>query len=360
VMVPPRRRDLLIEDDIIEEFARMAGYDEIPTTLPSGELSVGGLTTHQQLRRLVRNRMVAEGYLEAWTYSLTSRDALAALGLHVEPGADAAPPTALLLQNPLSAEREWLRPSLLPSLLDAARHNTVRGQNNVRLFELGHTFHPTAAEAGGQPQEREWLAVILSGRAHPPGPHASARQVDVFDAKTIVEMLLGMCGLSASIRWAPCERPYFRRGQAGQALVNGLTVAEFGALRERVSQKWSLADTYYVEISLPQLADLAVRHLQVREVSRQPSAERDLALVLPRTVTSAAVLETVAAHAQHIERAFVFDLYEGPGIPDDARSLAIRLVFRAADRTLTDAEVASQVERVVAACAEAYGATLRA
>jgi len=360
VTVSSRRPDLLIEDDIVEEFARMAGYDEIPTTLPCGVLSVGALTARQQLRRQLRSRLVAEGFLEAWTYSLTSREALAALGDDNGQGGQTPFAAPLLLQNPLSAERECLRPTLLPSLLDAARHNTARGQTSVRLFELGYTFHPQDAAGGGLPLEREWLAIVLSGRADPPGPHASQRSVDVFDAKAAVETMLAMCGVLPAAQWVACERSYFRRGQAGQVLVNGSAVAEFGALRESVSQRWALPDTYYVELSVPQLADLAARQLHVHEVSRQPSAERDVALVLPRAVTSAAVLATAAAHARDLERVFIFDVYEGPGIPDDARSLAMRLVFRAEDRTLTDAEVASQVERVIAACAREYGATLRA
>jgi phenylalanyl-tRNA synthetase beta chain len=361
VAVPPwRDSDVQREADLIEEVARVHGLDKLPTTLPARRSAVGRLTPSQRLRRRVEDLLRDRGLDECISYSFTSPRALERLRL----GDD----QALRLENPLSGEQSVMRPLLLPGLLDAARHNAAHGRPALGLFESAHVYRPSgpldavlSGSPGGETPalERHHLA-MLQTQAVPGGWGSEERAASFFSARALLEAVLEVAGID----WrAEAEAaPFLHPGRAAAVMVDERSIGWVGELHPLVAGEWDVAGPVAAfEIDVDAVVDAAEgRSVTYRDVTSFPAVLQDIAVVVtdetPAATVEAAVREGGAPLLESVE---IFDVYRGEQVGAAEKSLALRLSFRAADRTLTDAEVGERRGAIEAALAE-IGGRLRA
>jgi len=348
VQVPPFRGDLEREIDLIEEIARVAGFDRVPVTLPRGTLATRRPEAEARLRSQARHLLLGQGFFEAINYSFQSEKVLSLLGEGGE---------ALNLANPLSEEQAVMRTSLLPGLLDTLRRNHLKQIQDVRLFEHSKVFHPVAGEE--QPREELWLTGVLSGAREENTWLAAKAPLDFFDLKGMVETLLqGLLIQEVSFRGNGLPG-YLRQGARVYSRDRELGV--LGEIAPQVNEKLDLEGTLWAfELNFQTLAAAAEPFPLFTPLPRYPAAYRDIALVVPVEVPAARVAQELYFHgAPWLVEARLFDVYAGPPIPGDKRSLAFRLSYRDPEKTLTDEAVNRHHEALVKALAEELGAELR-
>lgn len=351
VTAPTRRFDLAIEEDLIEEIARIRGYDAIPTTLPAGAARVVSPTESILGEGDLRRRMIARDYLEAINYAFVE-DAL----LATWQAADGAVPLA----NPLSAELSTMRTMLLPGLVSAVARNAARQQSRLRLFEIGKVF----AATGEAPLETRRLAAAICGDAAAEQWGGAPRPADFHDLKGDLESLAALAG--AELVFQPSKAPWGHPGRSAD--VFRVTEPEhavmarlgwIGELHPRLQRALDL-DTPVLAFEID-LAPLQRRELpRAAALSRYPSVRRDLAFVVPEGVSWAA-LEATAKRAAgpSLRDLRLFDRYVGKGVETGCKSLAMGLILQEESRTLTDREVDQAVAAVVAALRGEHGAEIR-
>jgi phenylalanyl-tRNA synthetase beta chain len=352
--VPPwRDSDVQREADLIEEVARVHGLDKLPTTLPDRGEAIGRLTGSQPLRRRLEDLLRDRGLLETISYSFTSPEALRRLRLtDVEP---------LAIENPLSEELSVMRPLLLPGLLDAARHNAAHGRAGVALFESAHVYLPVMGQPlepapegspGGETpaDEHHRLAVLLT-EAAPAGWRTPARAADFYAAKTLLEAVMEAAGIGD---WRVVEptadpggqRPFLHPGrQATIVDSQHVVLGWIGELHPLVLREWELQGTVAAfELEVDLLHELTRgRVATYSDVTSFPAVLQDIAVIVPEDVPAARLAEVVRNGAGDLLASLrVFDLYHGEQVSEGSKSLALRLEFRAPDRTLTDEEVAER------------------
>jgi phenylalanyl-tRNA synthetase beta chain len=342
--IPPYRVDLEREVDLIEEVGRITGYDRVPSTLP-GIRQAGGLNAAQLHRRRVRSLLAGAGMLETFSYSFAPASDAELAG--------AGDPVGIA--NPISEEDATLRTSLLPGLLRAARRNVSNRQASVRLFEMGTVF----AAAQDQPVEEERVAAILTGPAAEGWP-SDRREQDFLDAKGLLEHLAE--GVRAE-EWTVGDRPRgpWHPGRSAAVLIGGEPGGVVGELHPRVAAAFDLPGRVAaLELRTADLMGAAGGETTYREVSRFPPVHRDVAFELDRDVPAGAVRNAVVdAGGELLDRAVLFDVFEGPPLPEGKKSLAFALDLRAADRTLTDPEADAVVAAIANRLQVEFGAGLR-
>jgi phenylalanyl-tRNA synthetase beta chain len=357
--VPPwRDSDVQREADLIEEVARIHGLDKLPTTLPARRSAVGQLTRSQRLRRRLEDLLRDRGLDECISYSFTSPRALERLRL----GSD----EALTLENPLSEEQSVMRPLLLPGLLDAARHNAAHGRPALALFESAHAYSPagpldsapSGSPGGATPATERHHLAMLQTQALPGGWRTEARAADFFTARALLEAVLEVADITWSVQ--PQARPFLHPGRAAAVTVGGRDIGWVGELHPLVASEWELAGPVAgFEIDLDTVVELA-RPRPYRDVTSFPAVLQDIAVMVPEEVSAAAVFDSVrSAGAPLLAEVELFDVYRGQQLEAGEKSLALRLVFRAPDRTLTDEDVAERRASIDAAL-ERIGGRLRA
>jgi len=351
VSVPSWRGDVARDVDLIEEVARHFGYDRLPTTFPPLTTVPAPPSVRLEQDRAVRRLVSAAGFNECVTFSFIADKA----AREFASDADLVP-----IANPLSETFAVLRPSLLPGLVDSVSHNRRHGQRDVRLFELGTRF---VAPTG----ERRALGLAWMGALDADEWSAKPRPVTFFDLKGVVESLGRWLGLSLTAR--PAARPFLAPGRTAEIVAASETGARiFGVVGQllpalAVARDIPAQDEVYVaELDLHDVAEL-VTILEIQRthpLPRFPSIVRDLAILVADTLPAADVRGTIRAVAPStLVRVAEFDRYQGPGIPDGKVSLAYRLTFQAAERTLTDREADDAMEAIVAELAKVRGAVRR-
>ncbi len=350
LQVPSFRGDLEREEDLIEEIARLAGYDAIPVTLPRGELSTPRPGPEAELSRRAKELLLGLGFFEAITYSFQSQRLEA---LVPEAG---APPQALRLANPLSEEQAVMRTSLIPGLLEALRRNTLKQILDVRLFELSKVFVP---EPGADlPREEHRLAGVMYGAREEVSWNTSREAVDFFDLKGAVETLLD--GLQVpEVDFRAEDLPYYLRYGA-RVHSRDVELGVLGELIPEMGEQLDLEGRIFVfNLDFNALVRTLAPPL-FTPLPRYPAVYRDLALVVPEDLPAARVTQALVRHGQPwLVEAHLFDVYTGDPIPPGKRSLAFRLSYRDPERTLTDEEINPHHEALVAALARELGAELR-
>jgi phenylalanyl-tRNA synthetase beta chain len=348
VEVPTFRRDITREVDLIEEVARVHGYDSIPTTLPQGANATAGLSLAQRLEERAKDALLRCGLNEIVTYSLQNEVAVQRAGM--------PPEAAIKLRNPLSEDYSQLRTSLIPSLLEVLQKNARHG---ARLFELGKVYLPQAGQK--QPDERLRIGIAMTDAvAAQPHWHKHSTPVDFFALKAVVETMLEEIGAPAP-RFQPVANPPFHPGRCAAVSIDAQYVALLGEVHPEVASRYGLTSRAYLAVID---FEAVVRHLSLIKkytpLPRFPVIDRDLALVL-RAETLAADVESVlrAAGGELLRSVQTFDVYSGPPIPAGFKSLALALRFRADDRTLTDAEVDTAMAKIRAAAESAFDAKVR-
>jgi phenylalanyl-tRNA synthetase beta chain len=345
--VPGYRVDLAREADLVEEVARMIGYGTIPSALP-GIRQAGGLDPRQRLERRVRDVLGGAGLTETRSLSFGPK-------VDLELFEDARR-HGIRVANPVSEDDAYLRTSLIPGLLRAARRNVAHRRAQVRLFEVGATF---TAE-GAEPSERERLAFLLTGPAAEEWP-GEPRPLDYLDAKGILEHLMAALGITG---WSLSELtfPPFHPGRSTEVLLrDGPPLGELAELHPRVAEAFDLPDRVAVaELFLGPVLEAAGGAPAYGEVSRFPPLRRDLAFEVSRDVPAGAVRAVLAdVAADLLDRVLLFDVFEGDPVPEGRKSLAFHVDFRAPDRTLTDEEADERVRAITERLARDFGADLR-
>jgi len=346
VTPPSWRFDVTIEEDLIEEVARVHGFDRIPETDPATPLAIPAIAETRVTPETVADLLVQRGYHEAITYSFVDPQLQAVLC----PGE----PT-LRLANPISADLAEMRVSLWPGLVRALGENQRRQQPRVRLFELGRKFQV----ADGTLHEIPVLAGIAAGAALPEQWGAAAAEVDFFDVRADVDAVLRATGAASEFSFEPGSHPALHPGQCARILRNGVAVGWLGRLHPDVMRRLELTYSAVV-FEIETESGLEARVPRMAEISRFPAVRRDLAVLVPEAVPVEALLGTVRRAAGGLlTGVVVFDIYRGQGIADGFKSVAIGLNLQDISRTLIDVDTDAVVAQVVAGLERELDATIR-
>ncbi|MGE0404808.1 MAG: phenylalanine--tRNA ligase subunit beta [Candidatus Korobacteraceae bacterium] len=345
VEVPSWRLDVEREIDLIEEVARIYGFDRFPATLPSFSGGVAQLPEAAKNARL-RSSLLALGYNEAVSLAFLSR----------EEGRIFSAASAVELANPVSDEAPTLRTSMLPGMLGMLAWNLNHGNSNVRLFESGHIFEKAGAAVG----ESRALAIGATGDALGGSVHEGARPYTFFDLKGVVETLLSAFE-HHSLTFEPLAVEYLHAGRAARAVLDGAVVARFGQLHPGLAAERKLRqEVYLAEIDLERLYEFPLREPQYREISRYPAVERDFSFLLEDSVSWGRLSSVVAELAiNELQSLRPLEIFRGGNVPAGQYSLLMRATFQSAERTLRDDDVAQWTARILQAV-EALGGRLRA
>ncbi|ATP41384.1 phenylalanine--tRNA ligase subunit beta [Solibacillus sp. R5-41] len=345
---PTRRGDIKIPEDIVEEIARMYGYDEIPMSLPAGD-QVGKLTAYQAGRRIVRNVMEGAGLYQAVTYSLTSSASAQKFALKEEST------TKLLM--PMSEDRSTLRQSLIPHLVEAASYNVARQAETVAFYEIGSVFFGQTAD--GTPVEEEHLALVLTGKWIDNSWQGEKKNVDFFVAKGMIEAVFAKLGLTNKVTYAKAVVDGLHPGRTAEILLDGEKIGVLAQLHPQEQKAMDVKETYVAELNLHAILKAAKEDLIYSVVPRFPVMTRDIALELDRTVPAGEMVEVIKnAGTKLLKDVKVFDVYEGEKMTEGKKSVAFSLKYFDPERTLTDDEVVAAHNKVLKALAEA-GAEVR-
>lgn len=358
VTPPSWRFDLAIEEDLIEELARVHGYARLPAVRPALRGNFPPAGDDQVARQRLALTLVDRGYQEAITYSFID---LRIAGL-IDPEARARD-RLFILSNPLSADLAVMRTSLWPGLLRAYAHNAHRQATRVRLFEIGSRFVVPPESAPGKVESvppDPMVGGLIAGPRNPEQWALPVEPVDFFDLKADVEALLAITGCADRFSVEPAEHPALHPGQSARLRRDGRAVGWLGRLHPALEAQLGLDEAPLLfEVELAALT--AGRVPVYAEVSRFPVVRRDLAVVLPQQVPAADILATArAACAQApVQELLIFDVYQGPGVPAGCKSVALGITLADTERTLSDADVEPLLARVLHALAEAHQAQLR-
>jgi phenylalanyl-tRNA synthetase beta chain len=352
--IPSHRNDLAIPQDLIEEVARIHGYDRIEPTVSHGALTAGRVPATWPMAYQVRELLAYQGLAEVMSFPFLDPADLDALGL------DADDPRRRLVRilNPI-VESDWaMRTSLLPSLLRLARANRNHQVDRVRIFEVARSF--LAEAPGALPAERLWVSALVTRGEEPHLWDDREPAPLFFELKGVAERLLGRLRVEASLT-APIAEPYLHPGASCEIQVGKQRVGSLGELHPKVAAAFDIdVPTAVFELDLTTLEGCPSRPNRYQEVSRHPRVVRDLAVLVPVDRPAGEILEAVRKKGgEHLQSVELFDRYEGKGVPEGRVSLAFRLVFQRMDRTLTDAEVAKSVDRVVQLLANRFDGALR-
>ncbi|MDF2924226.1 MAG: phenylalanyl-tRNA synthetase subunit beta [Paenibacillaceae bacterium] len=357
VQVPKRRGDITRDVDLIEEIARLYGYDHIPATPITGVTTPGSLTAEQRIRRSTRSLLAASGLSEVITYSFTHPGQVNRFAGRYQ----GVVPVSLAL--PMSEERSVLRTSLIPHLLDTAVYNRNRNQDDVAVYEIGKVFLSQEERLTVQPEERLLLSLLWTGSRTPLSWTGKAVKADFYDLKGVLDKWLGGLGLAAAV-YRPASPKGYHPGRTAEiflpAAQGEIYLGTIGQLHPELQREWDLDDTYIAELELDTVSRLADFSIHYRTLPRFPAVTRDLALVVGADVPVGGLTAKVKeAAGELLESVSVFDLYTGERLGADRKSAALSLTFRHPERTLTDEEIAALHTAIVGALEREYAAELR-
>jgi phenylalanyl-tRNA synthetase beta chain len=348
-IAPSWRFDLAIEQDLVEEVARIYGYNNLPTSTPTMALKLEPNPENTQGISLFRARLVSRGYQEVITYSFVDPG----LQKTIEPDLVVVP-----LINPISADMSVMRTSLWPGLLKIAVYNLNRQQSRVRIFEVGQCF--VSSDKGDVSlSQNTMLAGLLCGSRSPTGWTAGKEKVDFYDIKGDIEGLLGLTGLKGTFSFDAASHPALHPGQCAQISRNGQSVGWVGQLHPRIQSSLGIdSGVYLFQVDASKIAE--VRIPIHKEVSKFPEVKRDLAFFVEAAVEA----QTLIDHANSVAGDLLislklFDVYQSKDVENKGKSIALGLTFQHSSRTLTDEEVSQAVDRVIAELSTRCKAQLR-
>ncbi|CYF15804.1 phenylalanine--tRNA ligase subunit beta [Staphylococcus aureus] len=348
VQVPSRRKDITIKEDLIEEVARIYGYDDIPSTLPVFEkVTSGQLTDRQYKTRMVKEVLEGAGLDQAITYSLVSKEDATAFAMQQRQTID--------LLMPMSEAHASLRQSLLPHLIEAASYNVARKNKDVKLFGIGNVFF--ANGEGELPDQVEYLSGILTGDYVVNQWQGKKETVDFYLAKGVVDRVSEKLNLEFSYRRADIDG--LHPGRTAEILLENKVVGFIGELHPTLAADNDLKRTYVFELNFDALMAVSVGYINYQPIPRFPGMSRDIALEVDQNIPAADLLSTIHAHGGNILKdTLVFDVYQGEHLEKGKKSIAIRLNYLDTEETLTDERV-SKVQAEIEAALIEQGAVIR-
>ncbi|HDE6776811.1 TPA: phenylalanine--tRNA ligase subunit beta [Staphylococcus aureus] len=348
VLVPSRRKDITIKEDLIEEVARIYGYDDIPSTLPVfDKVTSGQLTDRQYKTRMVKEVLEGAGLDQAITYSLVSKEDATAFSMQQRQTID--------LLMPMSEAHASLRQSLLPHLIEAASYNVARKNKDVKLFEIGNVFF--ANGEGELPDQVEYLSGILTGDYVVNQWQGKKETVDFYLAKGVVDRVSEKLNLEFSYRRADIDG--LHPGRTAEILLENKVVGFIGELHPTLAADNDLKRTYVFELNFDALMAVSVGYINYQPIPRFPGMSRDIALEVDQNIPAADLLSTIHAHGGNILKdTLVFDVYQGEHLEKGKKSIAIRLNYLDTEETLTDERV-SKVQAEIEVALIEQGAVIR-
>jgi phenylalanyl-tRNA synthetase beta chain len=350
VTAPYWRSDINVAEDLVEEVARIIGYDKIPATMLSEPVPRHNPEPILSLKREVRHSLMGYGFQEVITYSLTSLELLKKLLPKPHP----LEPPLLRVANPMTADQEYLRPNLRANLLAALSANRRHEAGSIRLFELGRVYLPQPKDL---PNEPEVVCGLLSGPRFEESWHGGDEALDFFDAKGVVEGLLSRLGIEANFE--PGVDESLHPGKQAAIVIDDNRLGVVGELHPKVAEAFELSGNVYLfEINLTALLPFTIGHKLFQPIPRFPATVRDIALVVDSRVAHRQVQDIIRGFPL-VSQVVIFDVYTGGQLPLGKKSLAYRITFQSPSHTLTDEEVNEVLEQILGKLSRELGATLR-
>lgn len=347
VVPPSHRYDMVIYQDLIEEVARIHGYDNIQISLPVIDVKLAKYQDQFELGQL-RQTAVTLGYQEAISFSFADLKLEKQLNSHVKP---------LALANPISSDLAVMRSTLLSSLIPCVQYNVNRQQSRVRFFELGLRFDYQEANSIHDLKQIPTFGLIATGSRTPESWHGKAQPMDFFDFKGDIEEILAAGRVK--VEYIRSKRSWLHPGQSAEILVNGQSIGYFGRLHPSLEDELDLATTWVAE--LDQVAVLQTYVSNFTELSRFPSVRRDIALLISDKINVSEIQGLIEkTGGELLDSTWLFDVYTGQGVEEGKRSLAFALLWQHPSRTLEDAEIKSGMDNILQVLENTYQATLRA
>ena len=347
VVPPSHRYDMAIYQDLIEEVARIDGYDNIQISLPSMDVQLAKYQDRFEIAQL-RQTVVTLGYQEAISFSFADAKLEKQLNPQVSP---------LMLANPISSDLAVMRSTLLSSLIPCVQYNLNRQQSRVRFFELGLRFDYQKANSIQDLKQIPTLALVAVGSREPESWHAKPQPMDFFDFKGEVEEILAAGRVK--VEYVRSERPWLHPGQSAEILVDGQSIGYLGRLHPSLENELDLSTTWVAE--LDQAAVLQSYVSNFTELSRFPSVRRDIALLISDNINVRDIQQLIEkTGGELLDSTWLFDVYTGQGVEEGKRSLAFALLWQHPSRTLEDAEIKSGMDNIIQVLENTYQATLRA
>ncbi len=353
VTIPTRRPDLLIPEDLIEEVARLYGYDKIPVTLPIGESQPGRLSRYQEKRREVRQFLEGAGLYQATTYSLTTVEKNRLFGFDKRF-------KEVPLAMPMSEERAILRTTLLPGLLEAVEYNLNRQQANLSLFEMASIYLTKEEKLTALPTEEEYLSAVFTGSWLEHKWQGETKQVDFYVVKGILEGMFSLLGINEKVEFVQGKQAGMHPGRTAFITINEQEIGFLGQIHPSVQADLDLNETYVFELSLEKLFAQVKESVRYESLPRYPSVSRDIALVVDENISAGALQKTIQhAGGDLLKEVDVFDVYAGEHLAKGKKSIAFSLLYINREQTLTEDEVTTVHERILKELKDQYDAQLR-
>ncbi|BEH10499.1 MULTISPECIES: phenylalanine--tRNA ligase subunit beta [Geobacter] len=355
VTVPTFRVDLEREIDLVEEVARLNGYDRIETTMPRARVFSDRPTKHQRMERRCRDLMVGQGFNEVITFSFMAPGALDRMML----GPDDGRRSVVALRNPLVDEQAVMRTTLLPGLLEAASRNLNYRSLDLRLFELRRVY--LRVEGEQLPNEPLVLAGLMTGRRYPEGWTQEKHPLDFYDVKGVVETVLDAFSVSGATYSSDGTDVFYHPGKSCTVRCGDSILGSLGELHPDVQDNFGIDQpVFYFELNFERLLSVARGAAAVVPPSRFPDTFRDIAMLVADETPAADIVRCIGGlRIREIESAAVFDLYKGVHVPEGKKSIAVRVRYRSTEKTLSDDEVSPLHQKVVDSLVAKLGATIR-
>jgi len=351
VTIPSYRPDIEMEVDLIEEVARLNGYDNIPATLAFGDTTQGGLTPYQKFKDRIKVLMASKFY-EIINYSFITPRYFDMMLLPSESELR----DVVRVANPLSEEQSVMRTIILPSLLDTVSRNLARKNTNLAFFEMGSVFYP---QKDGLPLEILKLGAVVAGRLETNWLKQEI-DMDFYYLKGALETLLTNLGID-NLKWEEAQEPGYHPGRSAIIMSKGKELGIMGEIHPQVRQNFNIKPRACAfELDMDTLFKLSRQRVMMEQITRYPAVERDLAIVVDEQVKAVDALEVInLSGGELLQNTVIFDIYSGDQVPKGCKSMAFKMTFQSSERTLTEAEVNSRMDEVRNELKAKIQATLR-
>ncbi|HEN0659950.1 TPA: phenylalanine--tRNA ligase subunit beta [Streptococcus agalactiae] len=351
VLVPRRRWDIAIQADLVEEIARIYGYEKLPTTLPEAGATAGELTSMQRLRRRVRTVAEGAGLSEIITYALTTPEKAAQFSTQAT--------NITELMWPMTVDRSALRQNVVSGMLDTIAYNVARKNSNLAVYEIGKVFEQTGNPKEDLPTEVETFTFALTGLVEEKDFQTKAKPVDFFYAKGIVEALFIKLKLDVTFV-AQKGLASMHPGRTATILLDGKEIGFVGQVHPQTAKQYDIPETYVAEINLSTIESQMNQALIFEDITKYPSVSRDIALLLAESVSHHDIVSAIeTSGVKRLTAIKLFDVYAGNNIAEGYKSMAYSLTFQNPNDNLTDEEVAKYMEKITKSLVEKVNAEIR-
>ena len=353
VEIPPRRWDISISADLVEEVARIHGYNNIPSTLPTTESIPGELNEVQRVKRHVQDFLQSVGFNQSVSYALTTPEKASRFTTRSMAGRE-----SVTLEHPMSQDHQTLRQSIVTGLLDVAQYNKARQINNIQLFEIGAVF---SKENNNQYHETPHVGGLLNGQLTEDSWSEKAVKIDFYTAKGVIEQLLSLLGVASKVTYRPMsEIEEMHPGRTAEIYAGEHYLGYVGQVHPTVASEYDLTEVYVYELDFMALIEETKLTKEYQTIPKYPGTSRDMALLVDTTITHQEILDIIESESTELLKSVhLFDLYDGKNIEEGKQSLAYSLFYQNPESTLKDEEVDKEFEKVKEALKTNVGAIIR-